>query len=78
LGIHGRPLVSRSINWLIAHAGDGVRVRIEGYRYGGVPEQLLCEHGVDALGQQERRACVPEIVKAYVGQPRPPDSGLRK
>ena len=51
-------------------------VGIQGNGDAGMPQQLRDNLGVDVLGEQQRGARVPEIVKAYLGQPGPPEQGF--
>jgi hypothetical protein len=51
-------------------------VGIQGDGYACAPQHLRDNLGVDVLGEQQRGARVPEIVKAYLGQPHPLDQGL--
>jgi hypothetical protein len=53
-----------------------VRVGVEGDGYGGVPEHVRDDLGVNVLGEQERGARVPEAVEAYLRQPGPLEQGL--
>ena len=43
-----------------------MRVSIEGYGDGGVPQKLLGELGVHALPEQQRGGGVPEVVETDV------------
>ena len=55
---------------LVAHAREVVRVGVKGEADVRVPEELLHELRVYPLGEEQRRAGVPEVVEAHVGQPR--------
>ena len=48
-----------SVSGLVSHAGEHVRVCVEGYGDSGVPEKLLHKLGVYALQKQQRGARVP-------------------
>jgi hypothetical protein len=49
----------------VLHVGQHVGVGVQGYGYGGVPEHLGNDFGIDILGQQQRGACVPKVVEAH-------------
>jgi hypothetical protein len=53
-----------------------VRVGLEGDGYGSVPEHLGHYLWVDVLDEQQRGACVPEVVEAYLWQSRPLEQRL--
>jgi hypothetical protein len=54
----------------VLHCGEHVRVGVERDGYGGVPQHLRDNLGVDVLGEQQRGAGAPEVVEAYLRQPR--------
>jgi hypothetical protein len=51
----------------LLHVGQHVRVGVEGNGYGCVPEHLRHYLGIDVLGEQQRGARMPEVVKPYLG-----------
>ena len=56
--------VTHRVSKPIIHAGEHVTVRIEGDGDGRVAQKFLHELGVDAAGEQDRGARVPEVVEA--------------
>ena len=55
---------------LLGHARQKVRISIERHGDGRVPEEFLDVFGVDALGEQQRGAGVPEVMQGYARQAR--------
>ncbi len=51
-------------------------VDVQRYRYARVPEHLRDDLRVDALGEQQRRGGVPEVVEADVARPGSPQERL--
>jgi hypothetical protein len=49
---------------VVSHPGDHVGIGVERDRHGGVAQELLDVFGVDVSEQKQRRARVPEIMKA--------------
>ena len=63
---------------LISHTRQKVRVGVQGYGYGSVPQKHLDELGMGALRAQQGGTGVPEVVEADVRQPGPsPGPNLR-
>ena len=60
-----------------SHAGDPVRVAVEGHGYAGVPERMLDQFRVDATPQKHGSTCVPEIVPTNRGRPARFSSGSK-
>ncbi len=55
----------------LLHRREHMRVGVERDGYGGVPQHLREDLGVHVLGQEQGSARVPEVVEAYLRQPRP-------
>ena len=53
-----------------------MRVAVEGHGYAGVPQKVLDQYRMYAAPQKQRSACVPEIVPAYLRQPRSSEKRL--
>jgi hypothetical protein len=53
-----------------------VRVAIEGELYAGVPREVLNELGMYVSAEKQSEARVPQVMPAYVGQPRSPEQRL--
>src|SRR5215208_861605 len=49
-----------------SHSGDHVGIDVERDRHGGVAQEFLDVLGVHVAAQQQRRAGVPQVVKAYL------------
>ena len=56
-----------------------MRIGVEGHGYRGVAQEFLHQLGVYAAAEQERGACVPEVVEAGPpGNPARFRSGLKR
>ena len=55
--------ILHSLYGLLLHVGEDVRVGVEGYGDGRVPEHLLNDLGVYTFGKKQGSTGVPEIVK---------------
>jgi hypothetical protein len=63
---------------LIAHARHYVGVGVERNRHCSVAQELLDELGVRSFTEQQRRARVPEVMEAHMGEIRLPQEGANE
>lgn len=63
---------------LLAHAGRPMAVEVEREGDAGVSQEGLDVLGMNAFGEQQRRADMAQVVPAYIGRPARFSKGLKE